>query len=226
MDLLRVASEHFLRTLALKEKFDQVSLVGAALDQLSHGLAICDATARVLFANAAAREVIDAEDRLRLRQGQLCSDSPALTAKLHSMIVTAARREGVAGRVTIRGRNGRPFALWCAPLSETSPLSNGRSRTAVVVIVPDLAGERSDPKELTILFDLTPTEAKLALALTRGETLRIYAATNGVQFSTARTQLLSVLRKTGLRRQADLIRTLSSLASPLLQNNSDKSAAK
>ena len=54
-------------------------------------------------------------------------------------------------------------------------------------------------------FGLTPSEARLALHLVRGETLRSAAAKLHISYETARTQLKHIFSKTGTCRQAELV---------------------
>ena len=67
------------------------------------------------------------------------------------------------------------------------------------------------PTILTGLFDLTPAEARLATALTAGQSLKAAAAGNGVTFSTARTYLDRIYRKTGANQQSQLVALLKSV---------------
>ena len=53
--------------------------------------------------------------------------------------------------------------------------------------------------------------AALAVALLAGKKLVEIAGDFGVQITTLRTQLSSILRKTGVTRQVDLIRLLSNV---------------
>jgi DNA-binding CsgD family transcriptional regulator len=53
-------------------------------------------------------------------------------------------------------------------------------------------------------FDLSRSEAQVALAVARGHALAEIARLRGVGLATVRTQLKSALAKTGLRRQAQL----------------------
>jgi DNA-binding CsgD family transcriptional regulator len=66
------------------------------------------------------------------------------------------------------------------------------------------------PTILTGLFDLTPAEVKLATALAMGRALKSAAVENGVTFSTARTYLDRIYRKTGTNRQSQLVALLKS----------------
>ncbi len=54
-------------------------------------------------------------------------------------------------------------------------------------------------------FDLTPAEARLALHLVAGETLRSAAAKLNISYETVRTSLKNIFRKTGTCRQAELV---------------------
>ena len=55
------------------------------------------------------------------------------------------------------------------------------------------------------IFGLTPAQAKLALHLVAGETLRSAAVKLSISYETARTCLKKIFRKTGTCRQAELV---------------------
>jgi len=73
------------------------------------------------------------------------------------------------------------------------------------------APENHAPAERDVaeVFGFSPAESRLAAALVAGRTLSGIAASSGVRITTLRTQLSSILRKTGAKRQVDLIRILS-----------------
>ena len=54
-------------------------------------------------------------------------------------------------------------------------------------------------------FGLTPAEARLALHLVAGETLRSAAVKLSITYETARSQLKNIFKKTGTCRQAELV---------------------
>ena len=54
-------------------------------------------------------------------------------------------------------------------------------------------------------FGLTPAEARLALHLATGETLRSAAGTLRISYETARTSLKKIFSKTRTSRQAELV---------------------
>ena len=58
------------------------------------------------------------------------------------------------------------------------------------------------------LFGLTPALARLAVAITNGNTVSEYATEAGVATGTVRQQMKELLARTGARRQADLVRMI------------------
>ena len=76
----------------------------------------------------------------------------------------------------------------------------GRSRAVKQSLIMNQPIDR-----LRCHFDLTPAEARLALHLVTGETLRFAAAKLSITYETARTSLKNIFRKTGTCRQAELV---------------------
>jgi len=70
----------------------------------------------------------------------------------------------------------------------------------------DIARQGGDLAEL---FGLSPAEARVAAAMMTGKSLSDIATSSGLQITTVRTQLRSILKKVGVRRQFDLVRMLS-----------------
>ncbi|MCZ0734767.1 helix-turn-helix transcriptional regulator [Phreatobacter sp. AB_2022a] len=71
------------------------------------------------------------------------------------------------------------------------------------------------PAVLAGLFDLTPAEARLAAALTSGTPLKAAAAANGIKFTTARSYLEKIFRKTGTNQQSQLVTLLKTVRGAL-----------
>lgn len=65
-----------------------------------------------------------------------------------------------------------------------------------------------DPFALASLFDLTPTQARVATALAQGRTAEQIAAAAGTQLSTVRSHMAAVLQRVGASRGDDLVRRL------------------
>lgn len=66
------------------------------------------------------------------------------------------------------------------------------------------------PTILSGLFDLTSAEAKLAIALAGGQSLKQAAIANKIKISTARSYLEQVFQKTGTHQQSELVALIKS----------------
>jgi DNA-binding CsgD family transcriptional regulator len=84
--------------------------------------------------------------------------------------------------------------------------------TAIVIVTPVIFSQVPDAQVLQGLFDLSPAEARIARQIGEGRTVEAIAGAFGVSQNTVRVQLKSVLHKTGLHRQAQLV---ALLANPL-----------
>ena len=121
------------------------------------------------------------------------------------MIVLAAyvKTAAAVGRMLVGRRGGRvAYILTVAPLGVYE-------RPLAMILVADPDTRAPSEMDLAEFFGLSPAERWVAAALLAGKKLREVAADSGVQITTARTQLSSVLRKVGVTRQAELIRVLS-----------------
>lgn len=89
-------------------------------------------------------------------------------------------------------------------------------RARALVVVTRSTGGKAGPELIQTLFDLTPTEAAIARRLSSGETAEEIARATQKSVLTIRTQLKSVLAKTGTRRQSELVQLLTRLVPPAL----------
>jgi len=68
-----------------------------------------------------------------------------------------------------------------------------------------------DPFIVGEMFDLTPAEARVAVALTKGLAPKQIASLTGISVATIRSQMKSIFLKTGATRQADLVARIMTL---------------
>jgi DNA-binding CsgD family transcriptional regulator len=173
---------------------------------------VADSDGSVIQTNRAAERILQRGDGLVIRNGKLGALHAIDSARLEAFIAAAAmeQKTGAAiGRMRIRRHDGQlPYILTVAPLG-TDLSVYGRPLAMVVLADPD----RQSPSErdLAAFFGLSPAESRLAVALLAGKKLGEVARDFGVQITTLRTQLSSILRKTGVTRQVDLIRLLSNV---------------
>ena len=184
------------------------SIALRALDQLCTGVIVTDNARLVIEMNQAAGAMVELEDGLLIREGRFCAGRVFETAKVAKLIdvATEGKSSTVAGRMVIGRCDGlSPYVLTVMPL-QAEPISYRRFAMIIIVDPSRYAPSESD---LTDLFGLSPAEARVAVALMTGETLSDIAMGFGLQITTVRTQLRSILKKVGVRRQFDLVRVLA-----------------
>jgi DNA-binding CsgD family transcriptional regulator len=115
-----------------------------------------------------------------------------------------------AGFATVP-QEGRLIAS-VAPFVGTDHFGLGYQRHAILRLCPvDESRDQSLDALLIALFDLLPSHARLARSLIGGQDLRNAATQLGLSYSSARTYLDHVFRKTGTSRQSELVALMKSL---------------
>jgi DNA-binding NarL/FixJ family response regulator len=180
-----------------------------ALNQVAAGVIISDGDGGVVEMNRAAEHILRRDDGLTLRQGKLCAQRLFEHDKLARLIALAADGKTAAaiGRMLVGRRGGRvAYILTVAPLGVELAVYE---RPLAMILVADPDARSPSEMDLAEFFGLSQAESRVAAALLAGKKLREVAADSGVQITTVRTQLSSVLRKVGVTRQTELIRVLS-----------------
>ena len=189
---------------------EQAALGTAALDALPQALAVVDAGLRLRYLNAAAERALASPGGLTLRHGTLHASDPSVQCDLAQSVATACGRGGWAraGAVPV----APPTTVHVLPLQATHPLAqalHGRPH-ALLVWPPALDVQRA--AHIGLALGLTGAEARLALMLAQGCTLKDFALAQGCSWHTARTHAKNLLRKTGCQRQIDVARLVQGLS--------------
>jgi DNA-binding CsgD family transcriptional regulator len=120
--------------------------------------------------------------------------------------------EGSVHSFPLRGQDGRAaMVAHIVPIRRSAHDIFGRSY-ALLIVTPVTARKAPPVELLRSLFDLTPSEARVARGLATGESLDDIAASGGVARNTVRAQLQQVLGKIGCSRQAEVTALLSNVA--------------
>ncbi|MDQ3264579.1 MAG: LuxR C-terminal-related transcriptional regulator [Myxococcota bacterium] len=211
---------HLRRALRLRGLLDCAERRGrdlqAALDEVGPPVAILDAQGRVLGVNAPAQRLLRAGDGVQVVNGKLTVQLPAAAAAFSVALKKAVRlseplsrpeARAVPGVVEVLREKDDALRLILMPLRDNHQLrGTGEPRARVLVVLQEAhSAPRLDPGLVGQLHQLTPTEALLAVALAQGKTVAEFAGTRGTSEHTVRTQLKSLLEKTGTQRQTDLV---------------------
>jgi DNA-binding CsgD family transcriptional regulator len=180
-------------------------------DRSPHGLFILDRAGLVRHVNAAGERIIALAKGLRVAAGQLVGPTPDATRRLQALIAAAAGAEGVraGGSMALANPEGlRPLSLIVAPMraEHVVQMSEG---PAVMVCVTDLDAQVSLPEQrLRELFDLTPAETRVALALFQGFEPKLAAEQLEISVWTVRRHLAQIFEKTHTGSQVELARLM------------------
>lgn len=134
-----------------------------------------------------------------------------------AVVVSSSERASIVQSIPVPAHDGHPATIaHVLPLCGAAHDVFSGASTLIVVSTLETTGNIPGIDLLRALFDLSPAEAKLAAALSSGQTLKDAAADQAIQFSTARSYLEQVFRKTGTNQQSQLVALLKSTA-PLVQ---------
>jgi DNA-binding CsgD family transcriptional regulator len=126
------------------------------------------------------------------------ADAGAL-AKALSPVPRAA--DGDASLVLRRVGADRPLVLRVVPLRRHRAEWSGR-----IALLGEVPAPLHGLEPLAAAFRLSPAETRLWAALAAGRRLTDFADESGISVNTARVQLRALFAKTGVHRQAELLR--------------------
>jgi DNA-binding CsgD family transcriptional regulator/PAS domain-containing protein len=211
-ETLRLITPHLDRALRLQMRLNaaqlQADIISGALDHLTLGVILIDRAGLPIWHNRRTREIMARSGGLRISRNGLTGASPADTQALRELVM-AAIYEGSQGLLALeRGSEWRPLLLIATPLKPLGApdLEAGGNPFACGVLFvndPDQADD-PNPEALRHAFGLTHREAQTAIAISRGQGLKVAAESMGVALTTARSQLQQAFAKTGTSQQAEL----------------------
>lgn len=211
---------HAVRAARISFKFAQMEAragnLQAALDQVSWGVMVVDASGRIVLANADAETRLTAADALATVDGKLVAWQGRENERLSALIRRAAGGRGVGGAMTAERRTGqRPLNVLVAPLNEQTAVRFGLHRPLAIVMVSD--PDRAMPTSCNVLegiYGMTRAEAEVALSLAEGLSVEQISEARERSLNTVKTQLRLAMEKMDVSRQADVVRLVLSLARP------------
>jgi len=214
--LLHELMPHLQRTFRLREHMGSVqSLSNAAwylLDTVPWGVIVFDSRARCIHSNAAADVFMSRHDGLFWRHGMLAcvrpSDTSALRAALDRGMQQSTHLPNIRCDSLIHvARTSGPLGYLVRVIS-VPPNAHAMSehRPALIVTVTDpCRGADLSTHHLQQAFGLTPAEARIAIDIVNGSSLKECSTAQHCSINTTKTLLNRVFAKTATRRQSELV---------------------
>ena len=220
---LRLLAPHLRRAVSISNLLEMRSLVAntfkAALDGFALPILLADENLGIVHTNASAEAMLRDNDPIRLQGGRLTLSHPQTTAAL----ADAVKRAAIGGiELSQRGlgipakqRDGSPVVVHVLPLRRTSRAGISQRAVAAVFVAAASSPPQMPAAALALLYDLTPAETRVLELLVEGKTREEIGHQLGIALATTKTHLLRVFDKTGMSRQADLVRLVGSLSLPV-----------
>ena len=223
---MRLLVPHIRRAVLIAKVIDlkqaEASMLSETVDHIRAAMILVDSEGHIIHANAAGHALLAAGEALRAVGGRLASADAAVDKNLRDIF-----RWSAAGDIAIGARGvavplvtmaGERYVAHFLPLTSglraKSPLSHS---AAAAVFVHKVGLEAPSPPEaIAKAYKLTPTELRVLLAVVEVGGVPEVAEALGVADSTVKTHLTHVYIKTGVSRQADLVKLVAGFASPLV----------
>jgi DNA-binding CsgD family transcriptional regulator len=222
---MRLLVPHVRRAAMIGKLIDATRTEAAALadtlDGLEAGMFLVDSAGRLVHANISGRAMLDDGNVLQANNKLVAHDTKADEA-LHDVLLAANNGDAAVGdkgiSVRMAGRDGNQFVTHVLPLNSGARLVAGASYAAVAAVFVQKAGQdhASAQQAVAEQYSLTPAEARVLAALMETGGVNDIASSLELSAATVRTHLRHIFEKTGVRRQADLVKLITSYPAPIL----------
>jgi DNA-binding CsgD family transcriptional regulator len=210
--------------LSARRASNEVAIGRAALDRIAVPLMLIDRKLAIVQRNNAATALLKGSDVLREDdRGFLTCLDPGSRSSL-ARAVAQLTRESQAGtrpdasehRAVVALRRphlARPIVACLVPLRAAETMGAFGADDVVMLLVHDSSrSSRPDPFLLSVVFDLTHAEARVASLLAEGLSPKEIARRHDVSLNTVQTQIRSALSKVGTNRTAEMVALVGALA--------------
>ncbi|WP_066557244.1 helix-turn-helix transcriptional regulator [Croceicoccus bisphenolivorans] len=207
--LLASLAPHFraaLRTFAaLERERTRAELSEGVIARMNFGWISLDRQCRIVDLNAPADRVLRLSGLLRRgAYDRLVPASPAADRELGQLVARCAEEPDMRPHALNLSRD--PWIDLLVTPVRVEGLGTGGQAVALVYLRGDRSSQADRQEQLADLFQLTPSEAKLAWSMAQGLSIAEAAEEHGLTTETARYYSKKIYAKTGARGQADLVR--------------------
>jgi DNA-binding CsgD family transcriptional regulator/PAS domain-containing protein len=207
---------HIRRAVSISRIAEFKALEGAALadtlDAVSAAMILVDAQGRVTHVNAAGQTMLSDRDMIELVSGRLLATNRAVNRSLYEMLQATGGGDAAVGTrgvaLSMTARSGEQHIAHVLPLTSGARKTAGIEYSACAAIFVRKAELEPPPapKVIAQLYQLTPSELRVLLAVFETGSIEDIANVLGVSVPTVKTHLRRLFDKTGTRRQADLVK--------------------
>ena len=216
---------HVRRAILIGKTIDfkqaEAAIFADVLDGLSAGLFLLDAGGRLVHANAAANEILEAGDLLRSTRGRLVGEDAHVDQALREAVAAAGNGDSDVGAkgvaLPLTAHNGDRYVAHVLPLTSGARRRAGVAYTATVALFVRKAAMECPlpPEVIGKTYKLTQAELRVLFGIVQIGGVPEVAAALGVADTTIKTHVSRLFEKTGTGRQADLVKLVAGYSTPL-----------
>jgi DNA-binding CsgD family transcriptional regulator len=216
LELARLLSPHIRRSVAISGMLGnqrvEASTVKSALNALASGALILEPQGTIRLVNPPAQAELARGTILRDSRNRLIGVTPEAAQLVARLSGGTGVRSNRGHDILLKDAAGRALQASWVELDQGGEDLGGP--TLLLLREPD--AELASPLSIAAgYYHLTTRETQTLAQVLNGHTLAEAAAILGVARSTVKSQLDAIYRKTSTHRQADLVRLVVSLTSPL-----------
>jgi DNA-binding CsgD family transcriptional regulator len=193
----------------------------ATVDAVAAAIYLVDAKGRIVHANRSGLALLAADDVLHGANGRLRARDPAFEQTLGDLLADAAGGDDLAigtrgTAIHLASRGGDHHVAHVLPLTAGERRGAAAPHRAVAAVFVHKAAQSlaSPPEVLAKAYRLTPRELGVLFAVVEAGGVGDVAALLGLSQATVKTHLRQVFAKTGVARQAELVRLVAGFLSP------------
>lgn len=213
---------HLRRAVTISKVLDaravEKARMAETLDALKCGVVLTNPGGAIMYANRVAERIFRHGGSVQTVRGMLTANLPAAAKELRDAIRLAANGENAIGKAGLAIRlnedDETPLFAHVLPLRGGKLRARMEPQAAAAVFIGAAQDDVEAAAAMAVIFGLTRAESRLLESLLAGHTLAESARASGVAFVTAKTHLKNIFQKTGVNRQAELMRLAAHAASP------------
>jgi DNA-binding CsgD family transcriptional regulator/PAS domain-containing protein len=212
---------HLQRAVMIGRLFDQSEASERALittlDHVEAAVFLVGVDGAIAFANEPARKMLDERMFVDARDNVLHAIADDSDRILRDVFIAAANGDasvGVRGvAVPLTTSSEERWFAHVLPLTSGRRLQAGQANHAVAAIFIRKTAPNAPPPLVSIakLYKLTTSEVRVLDAVLKTNGVKAIAETLGLSQATVKTHLHNVFRKTGTKRQGDLVKLVAGI---------------
>lgn len=224
LDFLNTIRPHLGRAVALagRLRMKQTMTAMATLQLLGIPAAVLSRNSKVIATNTSF-DALAGQMFLPAAFGRLALYDKRADSLLRQALEGTIVQQRSVRSIAVRSENRLPTGiLHVIPACMQAQDIIGAGGTLLILARP-IGDITLNAEWLKGLYDLSPTEARIAAQLSEGKSLEKIASQTGTAKETVRTHVKHLLQKTGFARQIDFVRAAGSLAAiqPQLSNTTN-----